>query len=140
MPVSHVPDGFRAVTPFLTVAGAPALIRFLKDAFDAEVLDDHRERDGTVRHAALRVFDSMVEVSEAQSEWPPMPAALHLYVRDADAIFARAVAAGADVLFEPMDMPYGERSGGVKDCCGNHWYVATRTAPYDASTTGRGDS
>jgi PhnB protein len=51
---------------------------------------------------------------------------LHLYVPDTDATYARAIAAGAISLFEPADMFYGDRSGGVVDPCGNHWYIATR--------------
>jgi PhnB protein len=57
--------------------------------------------------------------------YQPMPGAYYLYVPDADALYRRALAAGAKSLSEPADMPYGDRVGGVKDAFGNDWYIAT---------------
>ena len=53
------------------------------------------------------------------------PASLHLYVPDADAVYRRALEAGADSLYEPVDQVYGDREAGVKDPAGNVWYIAT---------------
>src|SRR5207248_524143 len=55
----------------------------------------------------------------------PQPTALHVYVKDVDAIYRRALEAGASSIGEPVDQPYGERGGGVKDRQGNVWYIAT---------------
>jgi uncharacterized glyoxalase superfamily protein PhnB len=60
---------------------------------------------------------------------PPRPVALHVFVEDADAVFAKALQAGATSLGEPADRPYGERSGFVRDPYGNHWYIATSLGP-----------
>jgi len=124
MSAHHVPEGFRAVTPYLTVRGADALLSFMKRAFGAEELECHRE-GAAIAHAAVRIGDSTIELSEATDQWPAMPGALHIYVADCDATHARAVDAGATVLHEPIDQAYGERSSAVRDLAGNNWYIAT---------------
>lgn len=121
----HRPAGFRAVTPYLVVHGAERLLVFLRDAFGAEVVDRTDVPGGGIMHSAIRIGDSMLELSEANERWPARRASIHLYVPDADATYARAVAAGATSLYEPADRPYGDRESGVEDPCGNHWFVAT---------------
>ncbi|HUF02949.1 MAG TPA: VOC family protein [Aridibacter sp.] len=125
MSISHIPKGFNSVTPYFIVDDGDKFIAFLKDAFAAEVVDEHRD-DGKLRHGAWRIFGSVIEGSEGGGEYPPRHMAIHLYVKDCDAVYEKARAAGATTVHEVMDMPYGERSGGVEDPCGNHWYIATQ--------------
>jgi PhnB protein len=127
MAADHVPDGYHSITPYLSVRGADRLLDFVKKAFGATELDAPTVHEGVVRHAAVRIGDSVVEVSEANDRWGPMPAALHLYVPDCDAAYRRAVEAGAESLHEPMDMEYGERGAALRDPVGNNWYIATYT-------------
>jgi PhnB protein len=54
-----------------------------------------------------------------------MPASIYLYVTDCDRVYQRALDAGGTLVFEIMNLPSGERYGGVKDCCGNIWWIAT---------------
>jgi PhnB protein len=49
----------------------------------------------------------------------------NVYVDDADAVYQRALAAGATSVQAPVDQFYGDRSGGVKDAFGNLWWIAT---------------
>lgn len=122
----YKPEGFSTVTPYLIAAEADRLIEFLKTSFDAEELERYTRPDGSVQHAACRIGDSIVEIGGGSSEqFPPMRNALHLFVKDADEVYRRALQAGARSLYEPQDHNYGERSGGVEDPCGNHWYIAT---------------
>ena len=72
----------------------------------------------------MMIGDSMVMVSDAGIRHP-MPAFLYVYVDDADAIYRRALHAGARSLEEPSDMPYGDRRGMVEDEWGNTWQIAT---------------
>lgn len=125
--VHFIPNGFHSVTPYLTVADAAALLAFLKKAFDAEEILVMRRPDGSIGHAQVRVGDSMIEMAQTAGKWKAMPAALHFYVADADATYRHARAAGADSLYEPADMFYGERGAGVVDPAGNHWYISTHT-------------
>lgn len=127
MSVHHVPKGFHTVTPYLTVRGAARLLEFVKQAFGATEFDPPTLADGVIRHAAVRIGDSVIEMSEANDRWGAMPAALHLYLPDCDAAYRRAIAAGAESLHEPMDMEYGERAAATRDPVGNHWYIATYT-------------
>jgi PhnB protein len=125
---TFIPKGFRTVTPYLAVNDAPALIEFTRRVFDAEVRHQATGSAGNV-HAEVRIGDSMVMIGGG-SEGHPLgragnPTALHVYVEDTDAVYRRALDAGASSLGEPADQPYGERSGGVKDPSGNVWYIAT---------------
>lgn len=124
--VDYKPEGFHSVTPYLTVKGAAKLLDFLKQAFGAEELGRHPRPDGGIAHACVRIGDSMVELSDATEQWPPMPCALHVYVPDVDAVYQRAVKSGGVSLQAPTDQFYGERSGAVRDMCGNNWYIATQ--------------
>lgn len=123
----YVPDGFHTVTPYLHVKGAEKLIDFLTQAFEAEELNRTTDADGRIQNAVIRLEGSIIECSEGRDQYPPMQNAIHLYVRDTDKCYEHAIAAGATSLYEPADMSYGERSAGVKDPFGNHWYIATYT-------------
>ncbi|MGH7151065.1 MAG: VOC family protein [Planctomycetota bacterium] len=125
MAVKPIPDGFHTVTPYLVVPGAPRLIEFLKRVFDAEEVERTTRPDGTIGCAAVRIGDSMLMMGEAQGAHGSKPATLYVYVKDTDAAYRKAIQAGATSVCEPMDMFYGDRSGGVKDPCGNEWFIAT---------------
>lgn len=118
------PPGFRTITPFIHVRGVDRLMEYLKTAFDAVELRRY-EADHLIAHGAMQIGDSVIEMGEGAGEWKPKPAHIHLFVPDADAVFARALQAGATVLYPIADMPYGERSGGVTDPFGNQWFIAT---------------
>jgi PhnB protein len=64
-------------------------------------------------------------MGEAQGEWRPMPCALYVYLENCDAVYQRALQAGATSIMEPADQFYGDRHGAVKDPCGNLWWIAT---------------
>jgi uncharacterized glyoxalase superfamily protein PhnB len=124
MSVKPVPDGYRNVTPYLNVAGAAALLGFLKRAFDAEELLAMRAADGAIQHAEVKIGDSIVMLSDALRD-PPMPSTLYLYVADTDATYRRALAAGATSVAEPADAFWGDRFARVRDASGNVWNLAT---------------
>lgn len=121
----YIPEGFHTVTPFLIPKNADPFIDFLKRALGAELLARHAAPDGLVLHAVVRIGDSMLEMGEAHGPYQPMPSMFYLYVPDVDALYRQALEAGATSIHEPADQSYGDRSGGVKDAFGNHWYMAT---------------
>lgn len=125
MTVKPIPDGYHSVIPYLIVQGAAGLIDFLRHAFDATEKERHTWPDGSIMHAEVKIGDSTIMLGEARGEWKPMPASIYLYVHDADATFRKAIKAGAVSVMEPADQFYGDRHGGVKDPCGNMWWVAT---------------
>jgi PhnB protein len=117
------PAGFGTVTPFFHARRAAELIDFLKTVFGAREESRHAEGD-RVMHAVLFAGESPIEIASAHDQWQPMPGAMHVFVDDPDAAYQRAIAAGAESLFEPADQPYGQRVGGVADGEGNFWYAA----------------
>jgi uncharacterized glyoxalase superfamily protein PhnB len=76
-------------------------------------------------HAEMRIGNSMLMLGEAPDEFGPMPTSIYLYVTDSDAAYERALEAGGISIFPIMTLPSGERYGGVKDPCGNIWWIAT---------------
>jgi PhnB protein len=129
MSESYAPDRFNRAVPYLTIEGAHAVVDFLVDVFDAEVLDRVDRSDSKLAHAAVLIGDSVIEVSEATERFGPMPCAIHIYVPDTDKAHRKAIQHGVQVIHEPMDMEYGERASAVKDLAGNHWYIATLVRP-----------
>ena len=123
-----VPEGHHTVTPYLLVEGADKLIAFLKATFDATVLHSAINPDGKIGHTEVQIGDSRVMLSEARKEWSAMPTMLYVYVDDADFTYRKAIDAGATSVQPVADQSYGDRSGGVKDMCGNQWWMATHKA------------
>ena len=125
MIVKPVPDGYHAVTPYLVVAGAARFIDFLREAFGAEELRRFGKPDGVIGHAEVRIGDSVIMLADACPEFSATRAGVLLYLPDADAVYQRALRAGAESLREPADQFYGDRSATVRDAWGNWWNIAT---------------
>jgi uncharacterized glyoxalase superfamily protein PhnB len=122
---TYTPKGLNSVNVYLHPLRAEPVIHFLKRAFGAREIAKYASPDGVVHHAEIRVGDSVVEMGEAHGKYEPMAAMFYLYVPDCDAMYRRALAAGATSVAEPADHPYGDRSGAVKDAFGNEWWIAT---------------
>jgi len=127
----NVREGFTTVTPYIRVPGE-GLVDFLAQVFDAqETFSGHGGGGGM--HREVRIGDSMLMIGEGGAGsggvMPIRPVAFHVFVKDVDATFERAVAAGAEAIGKPEDRHYGERSGFVRDRFGNHWYIATPLGP-----------
>ncbi len=123
--VRAIPEGYHTVTPALVVEGANKLIDFMKQVFDAKEVVRMDMPDGTVGHVELMIGDSRVMIGEASAEWKAMPGRIYLYVNDVDAVYNRALQAGATSIKEPADQFYGDRTGVVQDPCGNVWTIST---------------
>jgi len=122
----YIPEGLYTVSPYLHPLRAEPVISFLKRAFGAEELEKYASPDGVIHHAQIRIGDSVLEMGEAHGPYQPMPSMFQLYVPDVDAMYLRAMNAGAISISEPADQPYGTRSGGVRDAFGNQWFIATQ--------------
>ena len=122
---SYRPEGFRDVSTYLVLrqGEGDTLITFLKGAFGATEKFVARDADGRLAHAELRVGDAVVELGETAGTWTTR-SAMHLFVKNVDAVHAQAVTAGAKAISPPEDHEYGERSSAVEDPAGNHWYIA----------------
>jgi len=125
---TYRPAGMADVQPYLHPLRAEPMIQFMKRGLGAMELDRVASPDGVIRHASVRIGDSVIEMGEARDVYQPLPGMFYLYVPDADALYRRAVDAGATSLNAPADMPYGDRVGQVKDVFGYTWCIATHLA------------
>lgn len=124
--VKPIPDGYHTVTPYLVADDAKAVVTFMQQAFGATFDHEPIDRpDGKLMHAALTVGSSRVMVANASERAPAMKAMLYLYVPNVDEVYQSSLKAGGTSIMEPMDMFYGDRSGGVTDPAGNQWYIGT---------------
>lgn len=133
MAVKPIPDGYHAVTPYLIVDDAKRALDFYKQALDAVEVMRMPGPDGKIGHAEIRIGDSVVMLAD---EAPAMgarsprtiggsPITLMVYLEDVDAQVAKAVAAGATLTRPVANQFYGDRTGGIDDPFGHHWYLAT---------------
>ena len=128
-----VPEGMRSVTPHLICAGAGEAIEFYKKAFGAVELSRIPGSNGKIMHASIRIGDSVIMLNDENPEWGALgpkalkgsPVTIHLYVQDADAVFAQAVKAGAKATMPLDDMFWGDRYGKVEDPFGHQWSIGT---------------
>jgi PhnB protein len=128
-----IPPGFHTVTPHICVKGAAEYIEFLKKAFQAVEMSRSPGPGGKLMHAQVKIGDSILMFADDFSEefhMPPLaqgrlPLHLHLYVPDADAVFNRAVAAGATVTMPLGDQFWGDRYGQLLDPFGINWAIGT---------------
>ena len=131
--VRAVPEGFHTVTAHLVCAGAAQAIEFYKKAFGAVEVGRMPMPGGKLGHAEMRIGDSRIMLADDFPEYgsnSPLalkgsPVVIHLYVNDADAVFAQVVAAGAKPVMPLADMFWGDRYGQVEDPFGHRWSIAT---------------
>jgi PhnB protein len=132
MSVKRIPDGYHTATPYLICGGAAKALDFYKKAFGAKERMRH-EMGGRVGHAEIEIGDSVIMLAD---EFPEMgakgphtiggsPVGICLYVENADAVFQRAIAAGAKEERPLKDQFYGDRSGSLIDPFGHKWTIAT---------------
>jgi uncharacterized glyoxalase superfamily protein PhnB len=128
---SAVPQGLQTMTPQLTLDNAAQSIDWYKMAFGAEEISRGTGPDGKIMHAELKIGSSRFFVNDVMMGKGPRgyggsPASFWLYVDDCDALFKRAVDAGAQVAMPLEDQFWGDRAGAVTDPAGYNWWIATR--------------
>lgn len=118
---------FPNIAPYFLVHGAPQFIDFLVSAFEGTERIRVPRPDGSIMHGEVAIGNSVIELGDANEQYPSRPMTTHLYVPDADATYAHALEAGATPVYAPTDEhPSGDRWGEAKDPFGNTWYIATR--------------
>ena len=124
--VHYMRPGLTSITPYVIARPAAQFMEFLKSAFAGVERMRMPTPDGSIMHAEVAVGNGAIEVSDGNDQYPTAPQAIHLYVHDADATFARALQAGATSIYAPSDdHPSGDRWGAARDQFGNLWYIAT---------------
>src|SRR3954453_10480141 len=131
MSAKPIPEGYHTLTPNLTVANGLEALEFYERAFGAQVLRK-LVMGGKLMHSELRLGDSIFSVSDPFADFGidapgggPLSSSLLLYTEDVDALYERAIAAGATELNRPADQFHGDRAGSLKDPFGHRWMLAT---------------
>ena len=140
-----IPDDYPRVTPYLIVDGAGAAIDFYCSVLGATERVRMPAPDGRIGHAELRLGDSMIMLADENAQMDVRgpraiggtPVSLHVYVEDSDAVFERAVQAGAKSLRAVEDRFYGDRSGQFEDPFGHRWSVASHVEDVSEEEMGR---
>jgi PhnB protein len=144
-PVKPIPEGYPRLSPYLCIDGAARAIEFYVDVLGATERMRMAGPDGTIGHAELEFGDSVIMLAD---EYPDMgfvsptriggtAVTLHAYVEDVDAVFEKALAAGAKALRPLENQFYGDRSGQFEDPFGHRWNVATHVEDVDPEEMAR---
>jgi PhnB protein len=129
--IRPVPEGYHVVTPWIISRDTVRLLDFVKEAFDAVEIARVPNEDGTIGHAEFPIGDSIVMAFDAKEGWPDTPGFFRLYVENGDAVYRRALEAGAVSVTEMTDLFFGDRVGRVRDLQGNVWWIQTRVEEVD---------
>lgn len=123
----YKPANYSSVSPYLIVNGADATIDFLKRVFGAVELRRFPDDSGRLMHAEVRIDDTVIMIADpSPPDWPPTSSYIHIYVQDVDAIYQKALEAGAVSVQEPVKKQDEDKRGGVRDAGGTTWWIATK--------------
>jgi uncharacterized glyoxalase superfamily protein PhnB len=139
--VEPVPRAYGSVTPSLVIRGCSDAIAFYEKAFGAKELSRMPGPDGKLMHAEVRIGDRVVMMGDEAPEMGAVspatlgnsPVTLMLYVKDCDAVFARAVELGARAVMPPADMFWGDRYARIVDPFGHAWGIGTHKVDMTAA-------
>jgi PhnB protein len=131
--VKTIPDGYHSIQPYLIVKNAVGAIDFYIKVFGAKERLRMTDKTGRVGHAEIEIGDCCVMMADEHPEigayspehYGGSPISLMVYVTDCDAVYKKALAAGAKNEREPADQFYGDRSAGVIDPFGFKWWFHT---------------
>ena len=132
--LAPVPPGYPTIIPYLSVQGGVAALEFYRRAFGARELARRITPDGKLIHGRLRIGSSVLMLSDVfEGADAASPASvgtttvtLHLYSKNIDSLWDRAVAAGARVAMPLENQYWGERYGRLIDPFGHHWSLSMR--------------
>jgi PhnB protein len=136
MAIRPIREGYEAITPGMNLKGAAKAIEFFANVFGAELVDKYEGPNGQLMHVDMKIGAGHIMFGEAVRD-PVQNVRASIYVTDCDAVFKRAVDAGATVQRPLADQFYGDRSGTVVDPFGNVWTIATHKENVSQEEMGR---
>src|SRR5680860_1171153 len=127
MSTNFKPKGYNSVSPYYVVDDAQKLIELVLDIFDGEILRRYDMPDGTIKHAEIRLDDSVLMFGNSSDEYPPNQLLTHIYVKDVDSAFQKAIEMGCEPLEKPKERDGDpDRRGSFEDFAGNVWSIGTQ--------------
>lgn len=131
--IKAVPSGHHTLQPYLILTNCAEAMEFYTRAFGASEVLRNKAPEGPIRHAEIRIGDSIVMMADehpqigaySPAHYGGSPVSLLIYVESCDAVYRQALNSGAESLREPADQSSGDRMGGVRDPFGYSWWIAT---------------
>jgi len=120
----RIPANYQTVMPYLILKDALKFLDFAKNVFGATETYKEMRDENTIMHAEIMIGGSTIMFADSTIDYNPQTAGLFIYVDNADNTYKGAIEAGAVIITELSDQPYG-RSGGVKDLFGNIWWITS---------------
>jgi uncharacterized glyoxalase superfamily protein PhnB len=145
MTVNPIPEGYTSLTPFIVIDGAAKAIEFYRTVFGAELIEKMDGSDGSIAHAELDFGNGRLQLSDPNADYgleaperkESVTHSIVLYCSDADAVVARAEAAGATIREPVQTFVTGDRFASIVDPFGQRWAVMTRVEEVDAAERDR---
>lgn len=117
------PDGYPAISPYAVLDDPKASLSFIEGVFGGKRLRIIEDDEGRIRHAEIRIGETVLMMGQSSAEWPSTDTFLHFYIPDVDDIWQRALSMGATGVQKPMDRD-GDYRGGFRDPGGLTWWIA----------------
>ena len=125
--MNYKPDNYNSVSPYFVVDGAQKLIDLLLELFGGEQLRTYTMPDGRILHAEIKIDDSVLMLGNSSDEYPPNQLLTHVYVKDVDTTYRRALELGCEPVQEPKEQDGDpDRRGTFRDPMGNVWSIGTQ--------------
>lgn len=115
------------ITPYFTVENADDLIGFAVEVFEGLLIKEDRYEDGKIQHARILIGDSIIMINQSTEHFSVNVSQMYVYVDDVESRYKNALKHGAMSIMEPNLRPFGDRVAGVKDPCGNIWWIANKS-------------
>lgn len=119
------PKDHHAIIPYFTVSDADQLLKFLIEIFGGAIIVEDRYPNGRIQHARVRIGDTVIMLNESNELYTSNVSQMYIYVEDVESIYFKALSTGAVSIMEPNVRPHGDNLAGIKDPCGNIWWVAS---------------
>jgi PhnB protein len=121
------PKGYNSASPYFIVKGAQKFIDLMVAIFNAKELRRYDMPDGSIMHVEIQIDDTVLMIGDASEKFPAVPMVMHVYVRDVDETFNKAIQAGCEVIEPPTERDGDpDRRATFKDFAGNMWSVGTQ--------------
>lgn len=121
------PNNYNSVSPYFIVDDAPRFIKLLSMIFDMEELRVYRNEDGAIMHSEYRLEDTVIMIANSTENYPANEFLMHVYVKDVDDTFQKALDANCECIQLPKTNPDDpDKRGMFKDFAGNVWAVGTQ--------------
>ncbi len=121
---TYCPKGFSTLSPYLVLKYVIGFLEFSQKILGARLLEQTVDKDGFIKHAALKIGNSVLMVGAGWQDADLKPGYMHLYIPNVDAAYQMAIQVGSTTIQIPAMQPYGDYRAAFQDKWGNVWWIA----------------